>query len=191
MCKKVIGLISLVLVLVLAGNSPAETFIWDNGGESELWNVPENWDPNGIPGSEDTARINIEDANCLIDDSVSAECATVIVASSKGTSYLNMTGGTLTTTTGYLSVGHNSNNTGVFTISDGIVTIGGANSNNDLYIGTSGTGTIIMNGGEINVYDKVEIGKDASGNGTLYIYDGTLTLAGNSTDLEIAKYGKK
>jgi hypothetical protein len=53
----------------------------------------------------------------------------------------------------------------------------------------NGTGTFIMKGGELNIYDKVEIGKNASGVGTVYMQGGTLNLSGNSTDLEIGSYG--
>ncbi len=185
MCKKMIGLISLVLVLVLTGNTPAaETFIWDNGGEGELWNMPENWDPDGIPGSEDTARINIPDGNCVIDSSVAAECSTVQVDSN---SCLNITGGTLTSQ-GHITVGNSSSsNDSVLIMNDGTVdSVGGR-----LWVGTNGTGTLIINGGEMNIFDKIEIGKNASGVGEIYMYGGTVTFEGESTgcDLEIAKYG--
>jgi hypothetical protein len=70
MCKRVVFLISLILVLFLAGNTPAATFNWDNGGQSNLWNVLENWDPDGLPTSADEARIEDPNASCLIDSSV-------------------------------------------------------------------------------------------------------------------------
>jgi hypothetical protein len=185
MYRKVIGLISLVLVLLLAGNTPAaETYIWDNGGEGELWSVPENWDPDGIPTSEDTARINIPDGNCVIDSSVAAECSTVQIDSN---SCLNITGGILTCQ-GNITVGNSSSsNDSVLTMNSGTAdSVGGR-----LWIGTNGTGTLIMNGGEMSFYDKIEIGKNASGVGSIYMYGGTLNFDGNgnSTDLEIAKYG--
>ena len=184
MCKKVIGIISLVLILVLAGNTPAATFVWDNGGEGALWNVPENWDPDGIPSSADTARVNIPDGNCVIDSSVVAECTTVYVDSN---SYLNMTGGTLTSN-GHIRVGNSSNsNDSVFIMNGGTVT----SENGRLWVGYNGTGTFIINDGEMNIYDKIEVGKNAGSLGEIHIYGGTVTFDGNgnSTDLEIAKYG--
>lgn len=185
MFRKVIYLFLSVLVLVLAGNiNAAETYIWDNGGESSLWNVPENWDPDGIPTSEDTARINTDDANCIIDSSVVAECSTVQIDSN---SILNVNGGTLTSQ-GNIQVGNSSSsNDSVLIMNSGTATsVGGR-----LWIGTNGTGTLIMNGGEMSFYDKIEIGKNSSGLGTVYMYDGTLNFGGydNSTDLEVAKYG--
>ncbi len=184
MYRKVIYLISSILVLVLAGNiHAAETFIWDNGGEGSLWNVPENWDPDGIPGSEDTARLNTPDANCVIDSSVVAECSTVQVDSN---SYLNITGGTLTSQ-GNIQVGNPANSNATLIMNGGT-----ANSvSGRLWVGTNGTGTFIMNDGEMNIFDKIEVGKNASGVGEIYMYGGTVTFAGESsgTDIEIGKYG--
>ena len=80
MCKKAICLISFVLVLVLTGSVLAAKYVWDNGGEGDLWNVPENWDLDVVPGVADTVRINLSDANCIIDSSVAAECETVYFA---------------------------------------------------------------------------------------------------------------
>ncbi len=189
MCKKVIYLTSFVLVLVLAGNAPAATLLWDNGGEGNLWNVPENWNPDGVPGGDDTAQINLPDVNCLIDYSVDAICTTVNVGLSKGLCYLDMTGGTLTTTTGPITVGRYSDSNGVFVMSGGVATSGGTNSDNRLWVGYGGSGTLIMTGGEMNVYNKVEVGKNAGSNGVIYMHGGTMNFSGPSCDLEIGRYG--
>lgn len=184
MCKKAICLISFILVLVLTGSTPAATYLWDNGGEGALWNVPENWDPDVVPGAADTARINLSDlpdANCIIDSSVVADCETVYVDSS---SVLNMTGGTLTTG-GHIRIGEPSDSNAFFIMSGGTAT----SLNGRLWVGMNGKGTFIMNGGELNIYEKIEIGKNASGNGTVYMYDGTMNFEGSSTDLEIATRG--
>ena len=186
MCKKMIFLISLVLVLFLADNAPADTFIWDNGGEGSLWNVPENWDPDGLPTDADDTRINIPDANCIIDSSAAAECSALYVDSN---STLNMTGGSLTMD-GFLRIGNAADSNSVMIMSGGVANMGTVNmTNGRLIVGYGGTGTLIMTGGEINVYDKVEIGRDASGVGNVYVYGGTMNFADNSTDLEIGKYG--
>jgi len=183
-CKKAICLISFILVLVLTGSAPAATYLWDNGGEGALWNVPENWDPDVVPGAADTARINLSDlpdANCIIDSSVVADCETVYVGSN---SVLNMTGGTLTTG-GHIRIGEPSDSNAFFIMSGGTAT----SLNGRLWVGMSGKGTFIMNGGELNIYEKIEIGKNASGNGSVYMYGGTMNFQGSSTDLEIASRG--
>lgn len=184
MCKKAICLVSFVLVLVLTGSAPAATYLWDNGGEGASWNVPENWDPDGVPSAADTAQINLSDlpdANCIIDSSVAADCETVYVGSN---SVLNMTGGTLTTG-GHIRIGEPSDSNAFFIMSGGTAT----SLNGRLWVGMNGKGTFIMNGGELNIYEKIEIGKNASGNGTVYMYDGTMNFEGSSTDLEIATRG--
>ncbi len=184
MCKKAIYLILFILVLVLTGSAPAATYLWDNGGEGALWNVPENWDPDVVPGAADTARINLSDlpdANCIIDSSVVADCETVYVGSN---SVLNMTGGTLTTG-GHIRIGEPSDSNAFFIMSGGTAT----SLNGRLWVGMNGKGTFIMNGGELNIYEKIEIGKNASGNGSVYMYGGTMNFQGSSTDLEIATRG--
>jgi hypothetical protein len=171
-------------VLVLTGSAPAATYLWDNGGEGALWNVPENWDPDVVPGAADTARINLSDlpdANCIIDSSVVADCETVYVNSN---SVLNMTGGTLTAG-GHIRIGEPSDSNAVFVMSGGTAT----SVNGRLWVGMNGKGTFIMNGGELNIYEKIEIGKNASGNGSVYMYGGTMNFQGSSTDLEIASRG--
>jgi hypothetical protein len=187
MCKKVLYLISLALVLTIAGNTDAATFQWDNGGTGNLWNEPANWDPDGIPTTSDETRVYLpEDANkCVIDSSVTAQCQTVLVGTpSEGPCYLEMKGGSITAS-GNFQIGQSSGSTGFFTISGGAATTTGGR----LWVGMNGTGTFTMTGGELNIYDKVEIGKNANGNGTVYMQGGTLNLTGNSTDLEIGSYG--
>ncbi len=189
MCRKTIRLISFVLVLALAGGASAETFVWDNAGDGALWSVPENWDPDGVPAAADTAQITIPDANCLIDDQVAAESATVYVGSRDGTAYMDITGGSLVTS-GHLRIGEPSDSNGVVIMSGGVVDLGTiTGTNGRLWVGMNGTGTLIMRGGELNAYDKIEIGKNGSAVGTVLMEGGTLNFSGNSTDLEIATYG--
>ncbi len=177
MCEKVKYSISFILVLVLAGNALAADYLWDNGGQGDLWNVPENWNPNGVPTAADTPRITIADANCVIDSSVTAVCETVYV---NDNGYLDMTGGTLTSS-GHIRVGESSGSDAVLAMSGGATTA----VSGRLWVGMNGKGTVIMTGGVMNIYDKIEIGKNASGNGTIYMQGGTMTFAGDSTDLEI------
>ena len=181
MCKKVKHSIAFILVLVLAGNAIAAEYLWDNGGEGSLWNVPENWDPDGVPSAADTVRITIPDANCVIDSSVAAECETIYVNDS---GYLVMTGGTLTSS-GHIRIGEPSDSNAVFVMSGGTVT----SVSGRLWVGMNGKGTITITGGEMNIYDKIEIGKNASGTGVIYMQGGTVTFEGSSTDLEIGKRG--
>jgi hypothetical protein len=178
--------ILFVFVLVFAGYAAGADIQWDKGGQSPLWNVPANWNPDGVPTAADTARLYLPDANCVIDSTVAAECTTVYVGTGNaGTCYLDMTGGTLTTS-GHIRVGEASNSNGVFIMSGGVA----SSTAGRLWVGMNGTGTFIMRGGVLNAYDKIEVGKNASGNGTIYVQGGTMNFTGNSTDLEIGSYGK-
>lgn len=186
MFRKVIYLLSSILVLVLAGNINADTYTWDNGGGGSLWNVVENWDPDGLPTSADEARIEDPNASCLIDSSVTAECSALYVES---TSYLEMTGGSLSMD-GHLSISNSNDSNSVMVMSGGVANMGTVNSTSGrLRVAYRGIGTLIMNGGEMNVYDKIEIGRQANAVGTVYMYDGTMNFSGNSTDLELGTNG--
>ena len=55
MCKKLIYLMTFVLVLALAGNASATNYSWDGGGDGSSWNDSSNWNVNGVPGSADKA----------------------------------------------------------------------------------------------------------------------------------------
>jgi len=183
--EKLIYLIFFILVLVLSVNASADDFFWDNGGDGLLWSLPENWNPDGIPGSDDGVQINIPDANCLVDSSVNAACAFMYVGFSTGPCYMDMTGGTLSMG-GHLRIGDPSSGEGVFNMSGGTVNTG----NGRLWIGINGTGTLIMTGGEMTIANKLELGKNDSGTGWIYLHGGTLNITGGeSDDCEIAKYG--
>ena len=186
-CRKPIHLASFVLVLVLTGITSAAVVSWDGGGASLLWNDAKNWAADSLPGSSDQALINIADANCLIDASVTAVCAALDVGQNKGPCYLNMTGGTLTTA-GNLRIGYSADSNGVFNMSGGTASTGSGR----LWIGynAGSKGTLIMTGGQMTVANKLELAKNADSNGWVYIYGGILNVTGGeSDDLEIAKYG--
>jgi hypothetical protein len=186
-CRKPIHLASFVLVLVLTGITSAAVVLWDGGGASLLWNDAKNWAADSLPGSSDQALINIADANCLIDASVTAVCAALDVGQNKGPCYLNMTGGALTTA-GNLRIGYSADSNGVFNMSGGTVSTGSGR----LWIGynAGSKGTLIMTGGQMTVANKLELAKNAGSNGWVYIYGGILNVTGGeSDDLEIAKYG--
>jgi len=192
MCKKFIYFIPFVLILALAGNTLAVTIDWDGGGATNLWNVPENWVGDTEPNASQEARINIADANCLIDSSVAAECYAFNVGYDTGPCYLNMTGGTLTVVTGTTcAIGNKGDSNGVFILSGGTVNTQGKR----LWIGYSSgaNGTLIITGGEMTAGDKIECGKqnggvDAGGLARIFIEGGVLNIAGyGSDDLELAK----
>jgi hypothetical protein len=191
-------LITFVLVLVLAGNASAYTCTWVGGSDANLWDVAANW-TGGVPDIAKSAGINIADANCRINSTVDACCSALDVGKDTGPCYLNMTGGTLKVS-GLFYVGDDpspgeADTNGVFIMSGGDVNIGGK-----LQIGdgtrTAGAepsyGTVIMTGGVIHAGGPaVEVGKNDSGNGWIYMQGGTLDMnkPGSSADLLIGNYG--
>ena len=187
MYRKAIYLSSLVLLLVLAGNTPVVLGVsWDAGGDGLLWSDPLNWDADTLPSSDDGVEIDIPDANCIIDENTIAECGTLYVSRNNAPCYLNMTGGTLTSG-GHIRIGEPSDSNGIFILSGGTV-----NTSNigRLWVGYNSTGTLIITGGEMTVSDKVECGKNSRGIGYIYVHGGTLNVDGyGSDDFEIGKYG--
>ncbi len=186
MCKKLFSVVVFMIVLTLVGNALAATYEWDGGGETNLWNVLENWEPDGLPTSADEARVEEPNANCVIDSSVVAECSALYVNSN---SNLEMTGGSLTMD-GFLTVSDDADANSLMVISGGVANMGTVNGTNGrLRVAYRGIGTLIVTGGELNVYDKVEVGRQTGAVGYLYLYDGTINFSGNSSDLEIGTNG--
>ncbi|MBN2181676.1 MAG: hypothetical protein JW715_07160 [Sedimentisphaerales bacterium] len=186
MYQKVTSLISLFVLLLLVGNAPADTFTWDSGGGNNLWSTQQNWEPDGLPTNADDARIEDPNANCLIDSSVTAECISLTMNSN---SSLEMTGGSLTMD-GFLTISDDADSNSVMIMSGGVANMGTLNGTNGrVRVAYRGIGTLIMTGGELNSYDKVEVGRQAGAVGYLYLYDGTINFSGNSTDLEIGTNG--
>jgi hypothetical protein len=191
MKRKAIAIISCVWVLASAGGVWGATFSWDKGGPTKLWNVPANWNPDGIPTAADTVQLFMPDANCVIDSTVTAACLTLSVGSSTaGTCYLDLTGGTLTVATtdtaaSGIQVGPSAQGTGTFIMGGGVAT-----ATSRLGVGISGTGTFILRGGTMNLGgDKIEVGRNLGSVGTIYVQGGVLNLTGPSADLEIGNYG--
>ncbi len=87
-------------------------------------------------------------------------------------------------TNGYLIVGGSAGSTGNATIAGGTLNSGG------MEIGSSGTGSLILDNGSINALNRtIEVGKEAGSVGTLTINGGTATYAGNNF-LLIGRYGQ-
>jgi len=184
-------LIYLVVLLVLAGNASAyTTWEWDGGGPNDVWNEPLNWDDgvggNGVPVAGDAVEVNIPDPNCLIDSNTAAVCGALKIGESNGPAYLDMTGGTLSVTT-MITLADEPNGIAFFTMTGGTVScaqtmkIGEGGST-----GSDGVGTLRMRGGEFNGGSKVQVGKNPTGIGYLYMDGGTIVAA---DDIEMGNYG--
>ena len=189
------------LFLLAAGNSWADNVWWTGGdpvkgGSGNLWNNPQNWDPDGVPDSSDSVWIEGYSASiipCVIDYSApdiawmwmqnysAAADATLNIESSgaltvNGNCYmannparkavLNINGGNLTVN-GDMVIGYQ-NGTAELHMNDGLLDI---NSHLYLAFGTwspaeSTIGHIYLDGGEIHVRYHVYI-ENHDGGGTL------------------------
>jgi len=194
-------LISIILVVCLAGPGWAAVTNWDAGGDGSSWDDSGNWD-NGVPVAVDTYYVDIDNEEVVIDSSMAAVGTHGYFGNTAGrTCTLTMTGGSLSAgdTTWF-----GNNGEGILNISGGTFTVSGGSYNNIVLGQNSGSsGTINMTGGTITVANTLYIYTDAEVNldggtinaGTLYISaglnmditSGTLILDGDDTST-IAAY---
>lgn len=173
MFKKMTCLLSLVLLLVLFDSASAIIF-WDDGGADHLWSTIKNWSPDTIPTSIDPVSID-DPANthCEIQDGITAQCETLRVGNSGFTTNLDISGGSLSASGAYVGV-DNSSGHGILNMSGGLFSTG------SLQIGWSGTGTLNMTGGTIELSDSLVI-PGLAGTGSVSLYGGTI----NASNLRI------
>lgn len=187
-------MLSVVSQFFMADLVFAKITIWTNSSPSDnLWSNSGNWS-NGLPNSTDTALVTKADSNCLINSSVTnAQVYDLQVECSVGTSYVDITGGSLTSAW-RIVLGLNSSRSGVINMSGGTV-----NVNPALWVGKDGSGTLNMTGGTLSALVWLAVpasmgagtghvqlndgvinagGFQSNGNGTIDIEQGTLILDG-------------
>jgi len=174
MCRKLIFLVSFVLILGLAGNTFG-ALEWDNEAWVDpFWSTALNWDPNKVPGSGDEALIVLIDpSGCLIDSATTAVAKKVKVGHDAGPGDLRMTGGSLDISGGDFAVGDT--DTGRFGMEDGTVTVskGGAS----MKVGNEALGTFTMDDGTLTIDDTLYVADKAGSDGSV------MTLSGGSVTL--------
>jgi len=161
MCKKLACLISLALVLFLAGKAPAATNIeWTDGDSSNhLWTSPDNWNRGEVPDGDYAAFIRgsvaAEATSPIIEAGIAVNVVYVIIneGNSDYTSYLRMTGGTVSATNFFIGwdAAAKGGVEGVFNMSGGTVDAsslqmgpGGGSGRFNLDSGTFSTATLSM-----------------------------------------------
>ena len=162
----------------------AATITWD-GSSSRAWNVTANWDLNRLPTSSDTAVVSLA-SGPIINSGVAAVANTIQIRSASGAA-ADVNGGTLTTSgsSARIDVGYDAGTTGTLTINSGTVTCG-----QYLYVGYSGTGTLNMNGGTLNITGtRFRIGYNSTGVGRVYLYGGTINCNGSSFSFSMGNSG--
>jgi hypothetical protein len=184
MFKKMTCVITLVLLLIQFENASAQ-ILWSDSGADHLWSTADNWSPQTVPTSLDSASIDSPDnTHCEIIDGIIAECETLRVGNSGFTANLDISGGSLTAAGAYVgvdsSIGH-----GILNMSGGLFSTG------SLQVGWSGIGTVNMTGGVINLNDNLTI-PGLRGTGTVNLNGGTiyasdLNLTSESGQLDITR----
>ncbi len=145
MNKKNMCLISVILVMGMAGSAFAQDCDWTNFGGDRLWSNPSNWDP-ALPTAADKAGIRQGGVGPIINSSTTAVASQCMVGDWGHTDTLDMTGGSLTVGA-IMVLGYGVNDNGTLTISGGTITV----STEGLQVGRDGVGTLNMTGGSINV----------------------------------------
>ena len=181
-------LASAIAMSLLAGafSSLATTYNW-NQSIPATYNITNDWTPNGLPGSADTATVGnstTTSGSVLYNNPAYAYALNVLqlgqAAGSSGA--FTMSAGALSITnnsgTG-LAIGNASGVTGSFTNNGGTLTIQrnatGETYYRDVFLigsATGGTGAFTLNNGMVNCLGGIEIG--SGGTGTLLVNGGTL-----------------
>jgi len=185
MCKKLVYLVTLVLVLGLTGTTLAEHVNW-TGADSNLWSDPCNWDLDpGPPTSTDNAWIDPSAGpNWPVIDYHGAEAMIVWIGDwTEGTAHLTITNGSLDVdeegpgygvgVSGYVYVGggwaqDNQYIAGELHVDGGTIMAGGLS----IYSGDSvvefdpnGTGKIILSGDVVSEMEAYITGGRITGTG--------------------------
>ncbi len=179
------------LAALLAGPSSVQAadIYWDGGGADDLWTTPENWVGDVVPNDTTDLGLIDDGFTALVDHTVTTSAGRVVV----GMYYpatMDVTGGSITSSTGAFTVGRRGPNAdgntnpggpGVMNVSGGTVY-----ANADLLIAnaTGAIGTINMTGGTIEVTGKMEVGDN--GYAILNMDGGTINI---STNLSLADQG--
>ncbi len=168
MFRKMICLVSLVLVMGLVSNVQAEWYDWNNATGDGLWSTAGNWsgEDGGTAGpiaaGDGTNLYSIPGP--IVDSSVAT---TGLDGGVTGDSVFTMNGGTL----GYdwFNLADSGGTTGTLNMNSGTLSVEW-----DFGVGASGTGIINMAGGTINVGSMPLGGWDAGAEGYLYMTDGNI-----------------
>ncbi|MBA7607732.1 hypothetical protein ES703_14898 [subsurface metagenome] len=149
MFRKLIYLVSFVLVLGLVGDVQAATVGWE-GGLDHLWSTPANWSGNTLPTSADDAIIDLLPGPTIVNEGA---VASKVDVGSGGIGALTVDGGTLAVTGGVtfkldggIMLGRKEGQSGTLNMNSGTITVDG-----ELTVGHKGPGTLNMTGGTITI----------------------------------------
>ncbi len=166
MYKRLINLISFVLVLSLVGNVQAQTATWTDAAPGDhLWSTPENWSEFPTPAHWVKVRDGLPGATIANEG---AEALKVSIGYEDG-SALTVDGGSLTTVQ-YLALGRN-DGSGTLNMIGGTITIG-----RDFEVGYGGAGIVNMTGGTIIVARDFMIPENSANTAHVNLDGGTIIV---------------
>ncbi len=169
MYKKLVYLISFVVVLVLAGNvQAAATVFWNDADPLDhLWSTSGNWSLNDVPTMEHGwVKIGSLPGPTIVNEGAVANSG-IQVGYSGVVGALTVDGGTLTTNGGIYVPNQGE---GTLNMNSGDITAKGG-----LNIGQGGSGTLNMYSGTFTIPSDFRIGRDTGGVGHVNLNGGILT----------------
>lgn len=188
MAKYSNSLITIVLMSVLASVCFASDIVWTNSGGTNLWTDATNWNPQYTPSLafQDKAKVvRLAPNEARLNAGQSGEAQWLVIGDN-ASGELTLNGGTLNVSgvgDSWTIIAYGPSDVGILTINSGTMT-----TNNRVYVGFQGTGTLNMNGGTLNVGDGASdtfgIGYGegfTTGKGTVNLAGGTINVAGTLT----------
>jgi len=166
-------MLSMFILLILLGVTAQGKNKWTGGGEDSYWDNPANWNKDRAPLPDEDAQIDIDGANCLIDEynvgaleAVANKLQLMHRGDPDTAVILTIDGGTLRTN-GYLRIGSEGGSVTVV-VNSGQVFVPQIELGKDVQ-----SASIILNGGRIDCAGILEIGVNVNAESTR-----TLTING-------------
>ena len=194
MCKKIIFL-AIVISLAVNVYAGSQTYTEWRGAEGGDWNTASNWnagvplqlDPPGGPQGAYFGKAGFKGPYLNSPGITSGVTVATdqITLGGTGGGNLRINGGTVNISE-FTNIGNTTTDSGALTINSGsfncgvmMPTIG------YLFVGNMGQGSIVMNGGTLNLTSYLSIADKAGGTGYVYLYGGTI----HATNLRMAYSG--
>ena len=156
--RKMICLVSFVLIFSVVGDVRAGDVIWTDAGPDHLWSTATNWDTGTVPMYDsDNVKINMLPGPTVANEDAVANNVIIGVGGSTGT--VTVDGGTLAVRRGLrLSDDNNENSVGILNMVSGTITT----EKTDLTVGRYYSGTLNMKGGTITVGRNFRIAQNST-----------------------------
>jgi len=167
MCRKLIYLISCVVVFSLVGSVQADVY-WTEDGPDNLWGTAANWDGGVLPASTDNLRFVTVPGPTVVGENAMGNR---LYIGSKAVAEVTVDGGTLTAFNA-LQLGLDANGDGTLNMKSGAIIVQGG-----IIVGRHSKGTLNMTGGTITVSGRITIPERATGTGHIDLHGGVMTAA--------------